>query len=102
MVDDDRPRRRRPRAHMVTAGFQPPLDVPQPVLDALELPDRHQRPDEVHREHGPLPDHVVGDGVQPAPDGGLLAVPAQLRDGQLDQRRGPFDVGGGQRMADRR
>jgi hypothetical protein len=101
LVDDDHPRRRGWRARVLTAGLQPALDVGQPLLDALELPAGHQRPDEAHREHGPGPDHVVGDGVEPAPDGGLLPVPALGRDRQLDEPRRPLDVPDGQGVADR-
>jgi hypothetical protein len=55
-VDHDHPLREGPRARMVTGRLQPPLDVLQPVLDAVELAAGHQRPDEAHREHRPGPD----------------------------------------------
>ena len=103
LVDDDHSRRTRLRPLAVVGGrLQPPLRIPQTFLDSLELVAGHQRPDEANREHRPHPNDLVGDDVEPATDGGLLPVPLQRRDGQLDQVRCPLDVAGGQRVADRR
>ena len=74
LVDDHHPLRRGPRAVTVlwaAATARPPAAAPR----RPRTPRRHQRPDVAHREHRPDPDHVVGDGLEPAPDRGLLPAP---------------------------
>ena len=78
------------------------LDVPQTFLDAVELVAGHQRSDEADREDRPPPNDSVGQDIEPAADDGLLPVPLQVRDGQLDQIGGPLDVPGSQGVPDRR
>ena len=102
VVDDDHLRRRGLRVPRGTGRrVQPPLGVPQPGLDALELAASQQRPGIPDAEHGPDPDQLVGKRLEPATQRGLLPAPAHGRDRQLDQVRRPLEVLGGQRVADR-
>ena len=52
-------------------------------------------------QHGPDPDHLVGQRLEPAAQRGVLPALAQRRDRQLDQVGGALEVLAGQRVADR-
>ena len=80
--------------------LQPPLGVPQPALDSLELAAHQQCPGKVNAEHRPGLDHFVGEHLEPAAQLGLLPGPQYCRDRQLDQAGRSLEIPGGQRVAD--
>ena len=82
-------------------AIQPPLDVVQPVLDAGDVPRHHAGADVVHGEHRSVGEDLGWERLEQAAHGGVLAVPLQLRRGELDERRRPLGVPGGHRVANR-
>ena len=76
------------------------LEVAQAFRDAGELAVGHQCRDETERQHGPGLHHVVGEEREPGHHRRLLPVPLQRTDRELGEVGCPFDVAGGQGMAD--
>ena len=62
---------------LARVGVQPALGVSQQRLDTLERAGRHQRPRQAVAEDRPDPEDLVGEALEPGPDGRLAAVPAQ-------------------------
>lgn len=72
------------------------LQVIEPAGDGLELVAGHQSSDKTHGEYRPGMDDVVGEGVHPTAQDGLLPKSKQVRDGDFHQGRGPALVASGE------
>ena len=75
LVDDDhRARSLGGPVHGLVRRVEPPLGVPQPLLDALDLAPDEERPGVGVAQHGPDPEQLVGERLEPAAQRGLLAM----------------------------
>ena len=82
-------------------AVQPALGVPQAGLDALGLASHEDGPGVAVAQHGPCPDQLVGERLQPPTEGRLLPVAGRRRHRELDEVRGSREVLAGHRVADR-
>jgi hypothetical protein len=85
----------------VCRRVEPPLGVPQPRLDALQLAADQECPGIPNAQHGPDPDQLIGERLEPATRRGLLSSLAHGRDRKLNQVGRALKVLGAQRVADR-
>ena len=80
---------------------QPPFGVSQARFDALDLAPGDQAPDIPDNQHGPDPDHLVWQSLQPVVQSAVMSGLTQRGHRQLDQLRGSVELLAGQRVADR-
>ena len=101
LVDDDhRARWRGSPVRGLVRRVEPPLGVPQPLLDALDLAPDEERPGVGVAQHGPDAEQLVGERLEPPPQRGLLPILASRRDRKLHQVRRPRNVPARHRVAD--
>ena len=102
LVDDDhRARRLGGPIRGLVHRAEPPLGVPQPLLDSLDLAPDEERPGVRVAQHGPDPQQLVGERLEPLAQRGLLSMLARRRDGELHQVRRSVEVLARHRVADR-
>ncbi|MFE6487492.1 hypothetical protein ACFVGN_31790, partial [Streptomyces sp. NPDC057757] len=89
------------RSLVLTVGEEP-LDLPETLLDSLDLAAGHESADQAQGEHGADAHDVVRKVLDPAADGGFLSVALQDRDRSLDEVGCPVDVSCFERVTDRR
>jgi hypothetical protein len=92
---------RRPLAS-VRRRVHPSLRIAEPRLDAVDVARRHESPDVPDGQHRPDAEQLVGQGLVPAPQRGLLPFPAHPRHRAFDQIRRPLELLGSQGVVDRR